>query len=153
MILSSIFTKNIAFGEIVCYCFFGGVYMNRTSTFSQRLREFRDSRDLTLEALSNIVGFPNQTLSRWERGDRIPKIDVVSQLADKLGISLLWLIGYDVPIQENLSAPYISPAEIRMIEKFRALDARGQSAVLSVLEHEYQAISGDGSASALPRQA
>lgn len=127
--------------------------MNRVSTFSKRLREFRDRRGITLEVLSNIVGFPNQTLSRWERGDRIPKIDVVSQLSEKLNVPLLWLIGYDVPDHDDAPIPYISPAEMSILEKFRALDARGQSAVLNVLEHEYQAIAGEGSTSSLPRQA
>lgn len=127
--------------------------MNRVSTFSKRLREFRDRRGITLEVLSNIVGFPNQTLSRWERGDRIPKIDVVSQLSEKLNVPLLWLIGYDVPDHDDASIPYISPAEMSILEKFRALDARGQSAVLNVLEHEYQAIAGDGAASSLSQQA
>ena len=131
-----------------------GVFtMNRVSTFSQRLRELRDRRGITLEILSNMVGFPNQTLSRWERGDRIPKIDVVSQLSEKLGVSLLWLIGYDVPDHEDASTPHISASEMCILEKFRALDARGQSAVLNVLEHEYQALAGDGPASSLPRNA
>ena len=38
----------------------------------------------------------------------------------------------------------LSAAEQLLIDKFRALDARGQSAVLNILEHEYAALYGDG---------
>lgn len=128
--------------------------MNRISTFSNRLKEYREQSGMTLESLSHRVGFPNQTLNRWERGDRIPKIDVVAVLAEKLNVSPLWLIGYDVAeFPSQPSENICSPSESALLNKFRALDARGQSAVLNVLEHEYQAISGDGSASTLSRQA
>ena len=50
--------------------------MNRIATFAERLKELRNAENLTLEDLSNRVGFPCQTLSRWERGERIPKIDI-----------------------------------------------------------------------------
>lgn len=118
--------------------------MNRITTFSVRLREYRTEQKLTLEDLSSRVGFPCQTLSRWERGDRVPKIDVVSQIAEKLDVSPLWLIGYDVESNIHASAPTLSKTETYLLDKFRSLDSRGQSAVLNTLAHEYQAMHGDG---------
>ena len=127
--------------------------MNRIATFAERLKELRNAENLTLEDLSNRVGFPCQTLSRWERGERIPKIDIVSQLAESLLVSPLWLIGYDVPSHTDGKGLVLSPSEQTMLTKFRTLDTRGQSAVLTVLEHEYNAMQGDSPASPLPRHA
>lgn len=42
--------------------------------------------------------------------------------------------------------------ELEMIRKFRQLDRRGKSAVLSMLEHEYAALPG-GAAAPAPKQA
>ena len=120
--------------------------MNRVTTFSVRLKEYRTERQLTLENLSLLVGFPCQTLSRWERGDRVPKIDAVSQIAEQLNVSPLWLIGYDVDSNIHVSAPALSKTESYILDKFRVLDFRGQSSVLNILEHEYEAMRGGESA-------
>lgn len=127
---------------------------------SDRIRYLRKKYDLTLEDVGNAVGVGKSTVRKWETGmienmrrDKIAKLAVA--LHTTPGYLMGWTDDERTPAlsPENDSSVPISPAEIRMIEKFRALDARGQSAVLSVLEHEYQAISGDGSASSLPRQA
>ena len=132
----------------------GRLFINRISNFSGGLKEYREQSGITLEAFSHRVAFPNQALNLWELGDRFFKIDVVAVLAEKLNISPLWLIGYDVAeFPSQPSENICSPAESELLNKFRALDARGQSAVLNVLEHEYQAIAGDGSAPTLSQQA
>lgn len=127
--------------------------MNRISSFAERLKNLRDSEKLTLEDLSKRVGFPCQTLSRWERGERIPKIDVVAQLAENLAVSPLWLIGYDVAAHTDEKSLILSPAEHYLVTKFRTLDSRGQSAVLNTLEHEYAALRGEGPSDTLSKHA
>lgn len=127
---------------------------------SDRIRYLRKKYGLTLEDVGNAVGVGKSTVRKWETGmienmrrDKIAKLAVA--LHTTPGYLMGWTDDENNPAlsPENDTSVPISPAEIRMIEKFRALDARGQSAVLSVLEHEYQAISGDGSASSFPRQA
>lgn len=127
---------------------------------SDRIRYLRKKYDLTLEDVGNAVGVGKSTVRKWETGMiENMRRDKIAKLAVALHTTPGYLMGWTDDERnpalspENDSSVPISPAEIRMIEKFRALDARGQSAVLSVLEHEYQAISGDGSASSLPRNA
>ena len=114
------------------------------------IRIRRSELGLTLEQIAQACGVGRSIVAKWERGEVTNlKRDNLKSLADVLQVSPLVLLEReDLP-----AAPPITECEYRIIEKFRALDARGQSAVLSVLEHEYQAISGDGSASSLPRQA
>ena len=54
---------------------------------------------------------------------------------------------------KTTSAPTLSQTETYLLDKFRSLDSRGQSAVLNTLEHEYQAMHGDGSADPVPNNA
>lgn len=84
--------------------------MKRIATFADRLLAVRHDDGLTLESLAHKINFPSQTINRWERGDRIPKIDTVSSIAESLGISPLWLIGYDVPKYDSVQAsPVAAP--------------------------------------------
>ena len=70
--------------------------MKRISTVAQRLKEYREENDLTLADLEKKTGIPAQTLNRYELAQRIPKIDMAVEIAEKLGINPLWLQGYDV---------------------------------------------------------
>lgn len=50
-----------------------------------RIRQWRRRRQLTLDALAALVGSTNQTIGRYERGERSVTIDVLLQLAPALG--------------------------------------------------------------------
>lgn len=75
--------------------------MERITSISNRLKEYRDSFGLTLSDLSEKTGIPAQTLNRYELGQRAPKIDVAVQISEALGINPLWLQGYDVCIEKG----------------------------------------------------
>ena len=65
-------------------------------TFAERIKEYRVKNQMTLEQLSKITGLAKQTLNRYELGTRVPKVDIVDEIAKKLNINTLWLMGYDV---------------------------------------------------------
>lgn len=100
--------------------------MKRNSTFALRLQELREDTGITLDEIAKRTGYPFQSISRWERGVHIPKIDAAAAVAEALGVSPLWLFGYDVPRDPNDS----------LQQKFDALDARGQATVLHILNYE-----------------
>lgn len=79
--------------------------MERVSSISARLKEYRETNDLTLSDLSKATGIPAQTINRYELGQRAPKIDTAVQIADCLKLNPLWLQGYNVPMHENRPAP------------------------------------------------
>ena len=72
--------------------------MDRLSTFAKRLKMYREYKNITLSDLERITGIPAQTLNRYELAQRTPKIDIANIIAEKLGVSPLWLQGYDVSI-------------------------------------------------------
>lgn len=76
--------------------------MDRIATFGERLAAFRAIKDMTLEQLSDATGVPPQTLNRYELGQRVPKIDVANDIAEKIYVNPLWLQGFDVPMESSI---------------------------------------------------
>lgn len=59
----------------------------------QRLRELRQEKQLTLEQLGMKFDVTKQTVSYWEKGDRLPPLDIVTALAEYYDVSLDYLAG------------------------------------------------------------
>lgn len=60
-----------------------------------RLKELRKEKGLTQQELAKDIGVHYRTLQNWENGKAEIKTDKAQQLADFLGVSLLYLMGYD----------------------------------------------------------
>ena len=56
-------------------------------TFSERLKEARKSAKLSQDALAKKIGRTKSTISRWESGERNPKMFEMVELENALGIS------------------------------------------------------------------
>lgn len=129
-------------------------------TTGDRMKLRRKELGLSAEKVAERLGVSPATVYRYEKGD-IEKLpgDILPTLSDILQTTPAYLMGWTddetnpVVASESDSSLSLSASELHMLQKFRALDARGQSAVLNVLEHEYQAIAGDGSAPTLSQQA
>jgi transcriptional regulator with XRE-family HTH domain len=61
--------------------------------FCYRLRQLRQSRNLTVEQLGKEFNVKRQTVSRWELGNRLPPLDVATALAEYFNVSLDYLVG------------------------------------------------------------
>jgi transcriptional regulator with XRE-family HTH domain len=114
--------------------------MKQVSNFADRMKEYMKSHDgMTYEALSKLTGENPQTLNRYTLGQRVPKIDSAVNIALKLGISPMWLQGFDEPMQVNVSSPDFSKtkrstAEESLLSDFRKLNRKGQEAALAAIK-------------------
>ena len=74
--------------------------VERVSNISKRLKEYRDKFNLTQMDIGQKCGIPYQTLSRYELGQRKPKIDSVcegsnpSPAAKEKTAEILYLQGF-----------------------------------------------------------
>ncbi|SEP03324.1 helix-turn-helix domain-containing protein [Propionispora vibrioides] len=59
----------------------------------QRLKSLRLSNNLTLEQAGTKFKVTKQTVSYWEKGERVPSFDVATALAEYYGVSLDYLAG------------------------------------------------------------
>lgn len=63
--------------------------------FGEVLRNIRIENGWTLEEMAKRLGTTKQAISKYERGERTPKITVAAKFADILGVPLEILIGYE----------------------------------------------------------
>lgn len=63
------------------------------SEFASRLRQLRERRRISRRVLSELCGLNCSTVSRYERGERVPNIADAKALADFFDVSLDFLCG------------------------------------------------------------
>lgn len=87
------------------------------ASFGENLRKLRKERKLSMDALAEKAGTSKQVLSRYENGERVPKISMVQKLADALGVSISELSGEVFEIKANIPVtPYRGGLADRLLE-------------------------------------
>ena len=69
----------------------------KIATSTQRLNELFDSDSRNDTAIANALGVSKQTVCAWKKGRRSPKKTVIVKIAEMFGVTLEWLMGFDVP--------------------------------------------------------
>lgn len=83
--------------------------MKQVATIADRIKEYRDTHDLSLAEMAKLTGVSPQALNKYELRQRVPKIDVANKIAEALDISPLWLNGYDEPMRITKLPPNAIP--------------------------------------------
>lgn len=81
--------------------------------FPERLKELRIEKGITLEELAKNIGTTKTTLSRYENGERSPKLQLVGLLANYFQVDMAWLSGQAIykntldvlPVYNQLTSP------------------------------------------------
>lgn len=71
--------------------------------FGRILKQLRKERGLSQDELAAKLGTTKQVISRYENGQRMPRLSVVSEYARKLGVPLSALSGEEDAPQETVS--------------------------------------------------
>lgn len=67
--------------------------MMETEQFGMRISQCRQNKNMTQEELARRLGVTPQALSKWERGQSLPDLSMMSELCAVLGVSADYLIG------------------------------------------------------------
>lgn len=67
--------------------------MGEMDIFATRIKELRESLQMTQTKFSKYIGIKQQTLSGYERGIMKPPLDVTKEIAEKCHVSIDWLCG------------------------------------------------------------
>ena len=97
--------------------------------FSERLSKLRASKGIKQSDLAIIVGVKNTTISMMESGQRGPSAETLCALAECFGVSTDYLLGAEAP-----ESPAVSPEELELIERYRALDPEKQRAIDALMK-------------------
>ncbi|MBQ9429464.1 MAG: helix-turn-helix transcriptional regulator, partial [Clostridia bacterium] len=101
-------------------------------TFADRVKQIKKEKGVTSEYLSSQSGIPTGTLTKLLSGfTEEPKLSSAIAIAKALGCSLEYLAT------GKPDAPDVSPEEIDLLEKYRALDAHGKRVCDYILGEEY----------------
>ena len=69
-------------------------------TVGERIRQVRESINMTQKQLSDIMGISFVTISQWENGKRKPKYETLQKIASALGVSISDLLDIK-PVPEK----------------------------------------------------
>ena len=107
--------------------------------FAETLKRIRRERGLSQDELAEKIGTSKQVISRYESGQRIPKISVAVQIAKALGVTLEELNGQAVPFEGQPIAARTSgdgEAWQAMLERLRTGAVQGENQPISADEME-----------------
>lgn len=116
---------------------------NRTDTTANRLKSAMESAGLRQSDLARQAEIDKGALSHYLKGTYEPKQDVINRLAIVLGVSEMWLWGYDCKrerVQEAIEKEPVKMAQIHiemiedidlsdLFQDFKLLDARERKIV------------------------
>ena len=60
-----------------------------------RLQKLLQEKDISQRELSEIIGVTDVTVSRYVRGERVPKADIATKIAQALGTTTDYILGRD----------------------------------------------------------
>lgn len=73
-------------------------------SLAERLFRLRNERGLTQEAAAEAAGVSRVALTRYENGQRMPKMNIVDSLAEVYGVTVDYLMGRDEPAKDGAEA-------------------------------------------------
>ncbi len=76
---------------------------------AERLRKYRKEKDMTQEALAQVIGVSPQSVSKWECGDGYPDITLLPGIANYFEVSIDELLGNDeISAREDVQQNYFN---------------------------------------------
>ena len=101
---------------------------------------YRDAAKMRDGDVAKAAKIPPSTFTDWKKGKSTPKSDKMNKIANVLGISPSVLMGFDVPMDEDIAKDaliqaYVQNAENKeFIELFQSADPEIRQAVLLFLK-------------------
>ena len=101
------------------------------------LKTLRESLGMTQEEFGKSVGTAKTTYCNYEIGERDPKSDFWIAVAQKYGVSIDWLMGFE-PLPSSKKAPALSAEALSVAKDYSSLDNWGKTAVRDLVKTEKQ---------------
>ena len=106
-------------------------------SYSERIATIRKNMKLSQEKFGELAGVSQRTVAFWESGERMPSHSTISVLADRLDISVDYLLGRtDVITRTNKKQPAVQHGELleNVIARVRDLPDPALSRLSDFLE-------------------
>lgn len=91
-----------------------------------RIKELRQTLNLTQKELAEKVGFNQTAIGKYERNELEPNLETLKKLSAIFECSIDYLVGYsddfgNVTVQQKSPTNALTPAEQELLNNFRSL--------------------------------
>ena len=111
----------------------------KIATNQERLNELFDADPRNDTAIAEALGVSKQTVSMWRHGTRSPKKTVLVRISEMFGVSIEWLMGFDVDKSKKTDREFTvfvpSPNFTKMTKYMSQEDYEN---VVKAFEHAYE---------------
>lgn len=99
--------------------------INNIELFKSRLQRAMSNAGINGAELADACGASRSSICRYLKGERVPKLELTTKLADYLGVSVPWLLGMsDKCVAGSIPAAY-NPIDYRKLTKKNRLLLQG----------------------------
>lgn len=102
-----------------------------------RIRDLREDKDLTQDALCKLLYMHKTTYTNYEQGKHTVPLDFAVSLADFYNVSIDYIAGR-TNFPKGAGTANLSDDEIELLEKFARLSERNKGRVEQFVEQIYE---------------
>ena len=116
------------------------------SNSAKRLDQLMHHFGINQSDMVKKTGIPKSAISMYLSGQRIPRQNRLSDIAEAYGVNEAWLMGYDVPMKrsEHISTKNkescLSEGDMKLLSDYQALDTQGQNTVQFIMNNELRRV-------------
>ena len=111
----------------------------KVATNQERLNQLFDSDPRNDTAIAEAIGVSKQTISMWRHGTRSPKKSVLVRISQIFGVSIEWLMGFDVEKSTGKrSVPIVIPDSEKFAELTRYMSVSEYEMVMAAFDRAYK---------------
>lgn len=105
------------------------------ATFSARLKEALEMKNMSAAELARLSGVSEPDISRYKKGEFIPKLERMTRMADALGVAPDWLAGKSVAMAPDTKFRMeVSPDEHDLLIALRDLNPTQRQMIVDFIE-------------------
>ena len=101
-------------------------------TFQDRLKKARKNAALTQRTLADKLGLKHNAISNWEHGHSKPDLVMLGRICSILDVSINYMLDQPTTLSANFTEH-----EINIIDRYRAINSAGKTAIDAMLTHLY----------------
>lgn len=104
------------------------------STSAERLNQLMNELGMKQIDFAKAAGIPKSAMSMYLSGQRQPRQDKLTLIAEKYHVDEAWLMGYDVPKSSKDFSSEEAKKDVDLIYKFSLLNERDKSIIMNMID-------------------
>lgn len=108
--------------------------VSTSSLKHNQIKELRKEKNITQNQLATAIGVSRSSVAMWETNNTQPDFDLIKKLADYFGVSIDYILGYEIKPTEQKENLELTSQEKVVIEKLKKLSNNNLQKVLGYID-------------------